>query len=167
MLCLKKQKKQQVSLLTLLDFKKGQNFKLIKNYYYNVAEQKAKTIEEIDCLIEEYKNIKKINVSSSIALFLSFGSIFILTITNIFSMQVNIRSNMLSLFPKLVEQEVTNGEFKQVTDITSVQEPIIELLTILMVSIVLFIIYALLYNRFNQSRLSGFYNYKRFLLRQQ
>lgn len=141
--------------------------KVIKTFYFNIAEKEAKSIEEIDCLIEEYKNIRKISVSASVALFISFGSIFMLAITNILNTQVNVSSTVLSLFPQLAEEEIANSKFDELTDLTSTQETVSELLLFVMISIIIFVVYALLYNIFNQSRLSGFYEYKRYLLRHQ
>ncbi|EGO9003049.1 hypothetical protein D2A91_13880, partial [Enterococcus faecalis] len=76
---------------------------MFKNYYYNFAKANASSIEEIDCLIEEYKNIKKISIPNSCALVFSLSSIFLVAFTSLFSAETNLKVN---IFSKLVDYHI-------------------------------------------------------------
>lgn len=147
---------------------------MFKNYYYNFAKANASSIEEIDCLIEEYKNIKKISIPNSCALVFSLSSIFLVALTSLFSAETNLKVN---IFSKLVDYHIkspniTEKELKELDTVArnlGFQENsqlFGKFLSYILLCTFAIVVVSFLYNNFNQKRLSGLYEYKRELIRQ-
>lgn len=83
-----------------------------------------------------------------------------------FNLQASIVTSFITAFPKMREELTGNNNLNEVTDISSGYETIIDFLAYLVLGILAFTLYAMIYNRFNQHRLSAFYKYKRELIRQ-
>lgn len=138
-----------------------------KQRYYELAKNNATTIEEVDCYIEEYKNVKKINIPNTCALIASLGSLFVVTVTSLFSTQAGLQGVIYSKVLDAYMNDPSNklddfGDFG-VSEITNMLS---QGLAYLMVTCLAIAIVGWIYNVYNQKRLSGFYEYKRELLKQ-
>lgn len=138
---------------------------MIKNHYYKFAKNETNSIEEIDCLIEEYKNIPKINISNGITVLISLSSLFIIVMLNSIDASTNYTKMLLDNFPELINRDDLNTlEPIKIKELLGMGSSVAPALSYAMVGLFLLSFFGSLYNRFNQSRLSGLYRYKRELL---
>lgn len=142
-----------------------------KNYYYNYAKENINSIEEIDCLIEEYKNIKKVSIFNSCSLIFSFGSLFLVCINSLFAFEINIKSTLISKIIDVFKEEFHENthaidDFSSNFDMYSAADQLGELLGKLSIFAIILTIGVLLYNNYNQQRLAGLYKFKRELIRE-
>lgn len=148
---------------------------MIKSYYFGVAKGKANSIEEIDCLIEEYKNISKIKFSNAGILFLTLINIFFVTTTTMYTNQTTILMSIYSNAMSFItgEKEATPSDRSEAINQISQLVPsdndnsfIFEYLGYALCILLIILLICGLINRFRQKRLSGFYEYKRELIRE-
>lgn len=140
---------------------------IIKKKYYNKAKNTTTTIEEVDCYIEEYKNIKKISIPNICSLVASFGSLFVVTITSLFSTQAGLQgviySKVLDAYMKDTSNKLDNfGDF----GVAQISDALAQGLAYIIVFCFAIATVGWIYNNYNQQRLAGFYEYKRELLKQ-
>lgn len=140
---------------------------IIKKIYYDKAKNTTTTIEEVVCYIEEYKNIKKISISNICSLVASFGSLFVVTITSLFSTQAGVQgviySKVLDAYMKDPSNKLDNfGDF----DVAQISDALAQGLAYIFVLCFAIATVGWIYNNYNQQSLAGFYEHKRELLKQ-
>lgn len=142
-----------------------------KNYYYNYAKENTSSIEEIDCLIEEYKNIKKISIPNSCSLIFSFGSLFLVCMNSLFTLNANVKSIVLSKIIDAFRKEFQTNvhvfdDFSFRSEMHKIEVQLGKTLIYISIFAIFLTLGVLLYNNYNQQRLAGLYKFKRELIRE-